>query len=81
MSTAIERLLNMRVEEVMATDVITIHEDSSMYQAAKLMHDCGITGAPVVDGFGRCTGVLIESDFVDSRFKEHILWGTNVATT
>jgi CBS domain-containing protein len=28
-----------------------------MYQAAKLMHDCGITGAPVVDDYGRCVGV------------------------
>ena len=81
MSTAIERLLNMRVEQVMATDVIAIREDSSMYQAAKVMRDCGITGAPVVDNFGRCVGVVSASDFVESKIEESCGCVTHVATS
>ena len=81
MSTAMERLRNMRVEQVMATDVISIHEGSTMYEAAKLMHDCGITGAPVVDDYGRCIGVLSASDFVESKIEEKCGCVTHVATT
>jgi CBS domain-containing protein len=81
MITAMERLRNMRVEQVMATDVISIHEGSTMYEAAKLMHDCGITGAPVVDDYGRCVGVLSASDFVESKIEQNCGCVTHVATT
>lgn len=69
MSTAMQKLANLRVEQVMARDVITVHEDCSMIEAAKMLHNYGITGAPVVDDYGRCVGVLSASDFVQSKYE------------
>ncbi len=80
MSTAIERLNNLRVEQLMARDVVTLHEDSSLVEAAKLLHNYGITGAPVVDDFGRCVGVLSASDYVQSKSEECCSCVTHVAT-
>lgn len=80
MSTAIEQLTNLRVDQVMARDVITIHEDSSMSEAAKLLHNYGITGVPVVDDYGRCIGVLSASDFVQSTSEVGCKQVTHVAT-
>ena len=81
MSTAIDRLLNTKVNQVMATDVVTIHESSSMYEAAMLIRECGISGAPVVDDFGRCVGVLSATDFVESKTEEQCSCVSHVATT
>lgn len=81
MSTAINRLQNLKVAQVMATDVITLHESSTMSDAARVMHDCGITGAPVVDDFGRCIGVLSASDFVESKLGDYCGCTTPVATS
>lgn len=67
MNSSIQQLSNLRVEQVMARDVITIHEESSMSEAAKLLSNYGITGVPVVDRRGRCVGVLTASDFVQSQ--------------
>lgn len=78
MSTAMQKLVNLRVKQVMARDVITIHEESSMSDAAQLLHNYGITGAPVVDDFGRCVGVLSASDFVQSRYEGHCHCAANV---
>lgn len=81
MSTAIERLQNMRVAQIMATDVISLHEDHDMCEAAQLFKNCGITGAPVVDSLGRCVGVLSASDFVESKFEEGRGCTQHVATS
>ncbi len=80
MSTSIEQLTNMRVEQVMARDVITIHEESSMSEAAKLLKNYEITGVPVVDDYGRCVGVLSASDFVQSQNAATDSCVTHVAT-
>ena len=63
MNSAIERLLCLRVCDVMKTDVVTIHEDMTMCQAATEFDKHGITGAPVVDHAGKCVGILSVSDF------------------
>ena len=63
MNSAIERLLTLRVADVMNRAVITVHQTATMAQAACLLRDHEITGAPVVDGAGRCVGVLSNSDF------------------
>lgn len=81
MSTAIERLQNMRVAQIMATDVISVHEDQAMCEAAQLFKNCGITGAPVVDSLGRCVGVLSATDYVESKLEEKCGCVTHVATS
>ncbi len=70
MGKTTQRLSGMRVEHVMARDVVAVQADSSMAEAAKILRDYAISGVPVVDDTGRCIGVLSASDFVDSKSEE-----------
>ena len=42
----------------------TIPNDTSLREAARLLARSDVSGAPVVDGDGRCVGVLSSHDFV-----------------
>ena len=68
MNSAIERLIGLRVRDLMQRDVVAIPEASTMREAAALLSEHGITGAPVVCSQGRCIGILSASDFVK---REH----------
>lgn len=81
MATTLERLTNQRVEHLMARDVITVHEDASMAEAAQLMSNYGVTGLPVVDDFRRCVGVLSATDFVESQSGKRQCCLQHVSTT
>jgi len=48
----------------MLTPVITVHEDSSLEEAAKIMLERHVGGLPVVDDSGELCGIVTESDFV-----------------
>lgn len=63
MNSAIERLLSLRVSDVMNTAVVTIHENETMAIAASRFSELNISGAPVVDDCGRCVGILTVTDF------------------
>jgi CBS-domain-containing membrane protein len=63
MNSAIERLLSLRVSDVMSTDVVQIPVHQTMADAAGLMVKHQISGAPVVDEQGRCVGILSSFDF------------------
>lgn len=71
MNSAIERLLALRVEDLMNREVMTVSEDESMADAAQRLARFEITGAPVVDDCGRCVGVLSASDFVGKEAGLH----------
>ena len=64
MNNAIERLLSLRVRDIMNSNVVHVNEDATMGKAAVILEQNDITGAPVVDATGRCVGVLSTSDFV-----------------
>lgn len=68
MNSAIERLLTLRVSDIMNTPVMTIPENASMGTAASTFAKYEITGAPVVDVKGRCVGMLSTTDFA---LREH----------
>ena len=51
-------------KDIMTTEVITLTPETDIVQAAKVLLDNGINGAPVVDGQGRLTGILCQSDLV-----------------
>jgi CBS domain-containing protein len=74
MNSAIERLLTLRVSDVMNTPVMTVPENSSMAEAASIFAKFEITGAPVVDAVGRCVGMLSATDFA---MREHRLASGN----
>ncbi len=54
----------MFVRQIMMTPVITVDEDCSLEEAAKIMLDHNIGGLPVVDSKGNLCGIVTESDFV-----------------
>ncbi len=54
----------MFVRQIMFTPVITVDEDCSLEEAAKIMLDRNVGGLPVVDDRGDLTGIVTESDFV-----------------
>lgn len=64
MNSAIERLLSLRVADVMTRYVVTVSSDQKMAEAACLLIEKNVTGVPVVDADGRCVGVLSATDYV-----------------
>jgi CBS domain-containing protein len=51
-------------EDVMTCPVEVIAQHASLRDAARLLSRARITGAPIVDGAGRCVGVLSSTHFV-----------------
>jgi len=64
MNSAIERLLSLRVQDVMSKHVLTLGVHQNMCEAAAKLTEKGVSGAPVVDESQRCVGVLSTTDFV-----------------
>lgn len=54
----------MRALDVMTSEVITVAEDASVQQAAKLMAEHGISAVPVVDRDNRVVGMVSEGDLL-----------------
>ncbi len=54
----------------MACEVVTVTANSTMSEAADVLSERCVTGAPVVDQQGRCIGVLSGTDYVHSRAAE-----------
>ena len=67
MNSAIERLLGLRVADIMSRNVVTATPEQKMADVARLLIDKNVTGAPVVDAEGRCMGILSATDYV--RFQ------------
>lgn len=68
MNSAIERLLTLRVSDVMNSPVMTISESATMSDAARIIAENDVTGLPVIDVTGRCVGILSTTDFA---MREH----------
>jgi CBS domain-containing protein len=54
----------MRAKDVMTSEVITVSENATVPEAAKLMAEHGISGVPVVDKDNRVTGMVSEGDLL-----------------
>lgn len=52
----------LTVERVMTRNVLTIHPETSIFDAAQIMLDNKVSGLPVVDDSGKLVGMLTESD-------------------
>jgi CBS domain-containing protein len=64
MLTTTENLLELTASQLMSCDVIVIPERMSLRAAAGLLRRARVSGAPVVNAEGRCTGVLSATDFL-----------------
>jgi CBS domain-containing protein len=54
----------MRAMDVMTSEVITVGEDASVQEVARLMADHGISAVPVVDSDNRVIGMVSEGDLL-----------------
>ena len=52
----------IKVADIMTRDVVTVHQDLTVEEAADLMLARKISGAPVVDDQGRLCGVITQTD-------------------
>lgn len=61
------RLARCSVREVMATDVMTVSEDTPILELAELLTRCRHVAVPVVDAAGRVTGMISSADLAHWR--------------
>ena len=59
------------VTEIMSTDVLAFHRDTSLEEAVSELSRRGISGAPVVDEDGELVGLLDDSDLLLSEARVH----------
>ncbi|HHO47367.1 MAG TPA: CBS domain-containing protein [Desulfobacteraceae bacterium] len=59
-------------QDIMTREVITVNENLSVRELARIFADNRISGAPVVDDQGNLVGVVTESDLIDQAKKVHI---------
>ena len=69
MNSAIERLLTLRVSDVMNSPVVMVPDHITMGEAARLLTSNDVSGVPVVNVHGRCVGVLSAADFAERAFR------------
>ena len=70
MNSAIERLLTLRVSDVMTTKVVIASSYDTMASAARKLQEHSVSGLPVVDGQSRCIGILSAADFAKIQSRE-----------
>lgn len=58
-----QMLEQLKVEEIMNTEPMTVEPDQTVREAGELMMEQKVSCLPVVDG-GRLVGIITESDFV-----------------
>lgn len=59
-----DRIVALRVGDVMTAKPITVDSSSSITQVSHLFSTHNLHAAPVVDDSGKCIGVITASDFV-----------------
>lgn len=64
-------LMSLCAGDIMTRNVVMIPREMSLPGAARMLARAGVTGAPVVDGAGRCIGVLSSTDFMNWMKTEH----------
>src|SRR6266568_4942142 len=70
MIMTISELSDLTARDLMSRGVVTIPEKMSLRRAARRLLDARVSGAPVVDEAGCCTGVLSSTDFMRWVEKE-----------
>jgi len=62
----------LNASDIMSTEVITVTEETSLQELARIMYERHINGVPVVDDQGRLKGIICESDLIRRDRKLHI---------
>src|SRR5262249_49159258 len=64
MITTQKPILELTAADLMTRDLVCLPHEMSMKEAARLLLQNHISGAPVVDNDGQCIGVISATDFV-----------------
>jgi CBS-domain-containing membrane protein len=64
MVTTVKTLKNLKAIDLMSSDLVLIPQEMSLQGAAHMLARAQVSGAPVVDEWGRCVGVLSTTDFM-----------------
>ncbi len=74
MEFAIDRLLTLRVSDVMTKEVVVTRQTDTIAEALELFTQRDVSAAPVVDEQGRCVGILSVVDFAadDARNEQTV---------
>jgi CBS domain-containing protein len=70
MNSALERLVTLRVADAMSRRPTCLWTNQTMSEAAAVLQEHEVSGAPVVDDTGRFVGILSASDFVRYHSSE-----------
>ncbi len=70
---------DMKVNEVMTRNVITVPEEMSVHELAELLVEKNISGAPVVDREGKLVGVVQEEGVIFQDKKVHLPTFVNIS--
>lgn len=71
MTTASNNLFALTAGEIMSRNLVVVPREMSLEGAARMLKRSGVTGAPVVDSYGRCIGVLSATDFMTRIERAH----------
>src|SRR5215207_1402040 len=52
------------VRDIMDANPVTVHPDSPVEEVVSVLRRHELPGVPVVDGAGRCVGIVTEADLV-----------------
>jgi CBS domain-containing protein len=61
----------LRAKDIMSREVIVFRKDTSVKEAARILTEKGIGGAPVVNEEGRLVGIVTEADLIMQDIKLH----------
>lgn len=64
MNVAARHLEEISIGDAMSREVVTLPVHATMSEASQILIKAGVTGAPVVDEFDHCVGVLSDYDFM-----------------
>jgi len=59
----------LKAKDIMTKEVITVHPETEVVQAAKLLLEHHINGLPVVDKEGHLEGIICQSDLIAQQKK------------
>ncbi len=69
----------MKAKDIMRREVVSLRADMSLRQAAQILHEVKISGAPVVNDSGELIGVVSQSDLlreaVDAKDAAYFIGG------
>ena len=65
----VTQLSGMKVSDLMRKDVVTVQEDTPVYEVAHIMLSQNVRRVPVIDRDGKMTGIVSRSDVLEVILK------------